>query len=83
MFNNFTSSFPPVFNPDLTTAVTSISKDELFAQTFYANSTLDNSRYAPLTHSPFDFTLPAIRIPDSEIFFTTSGLNPQKANGPK
>lgn len=31
---NFTSSFPPLLNPDETTVVTSISKAKLFTQTF-------------------------------------------------
>ncbi|MPC38994.1 hypothetical protein E2C01_032513 [Portunus trituberculatus] len=42
--NNFTSSsFPPLFNPDGTTAISSLSKAELFSQTFAKNSTLDDS----------------------------------------
>ena len=42
--NNFTSSsFPPLVQPDGTNAISSISKAELFAQTFANNSTLDDS----------------------------------------
>ena len=39
--------FPPPFHPDGTTAVSSISKAEVFAQTFPQYSTLDDSGYVP------------------------------------
>ena len=46
--NNFTSSsFPPLIHPDGNTAVSAISKAELFAQTFASNSTLDDSGHDP------------------------------------
>ncbi|MPC42657.1 hypothetical protein E2C01_036284 [Portunus trituberculatus] len=42
--NNFTSSsFHPLFHPDGTTAISSVSKAELFSQTFTNNSPLDLS----------------------------------------
>ncbi len=45
---NFTSSsFPPLIALDGSTAVTSISKAELFAQTFSKNSSLDESGHIP------------------------------------
>ncbi|MEJ1857821.1 hypothetical protein, partial [Escherichia coli] len=46
--NNFSSSsFPPLSNPDGTTAISSISKAELFAETFAQHSTLDDSGHIP------------------------------------
>ncbi len=41
------SSFPPLLNPDGSTAVTSTCKAELFAHTFSANSPLDDSGHIP------------------------------------
>lgn len=50
--SNLTSScFSPFLSPCGTTAVTSIGKDELFAETFTANSILDDSKHTP-TQSP-------------------------------
>ena len=81
--NNFTSSsFPPLLQPDGTTAVTSISKAELFAHTFSANSTLDDSGHIPPTHTPSDSAMPVIKILHNDVFYALSGLNPQKAYGP-
>ena len=51
--NNFISpSFPPLFHPDGTTAITSGSKVELFPQTFTNNPTLDDSGLVPLSPAP-------------------------------
>ena len=81
--NNFTSSsFPPLCSPDGLTAITSVSKAELFAQTFAANSTLDDSGHFPPTYTPSDNFMPIIKILKSEVFFALSGLNPRKAYGP-
>ncbi len=77
--NNLTfSSFPPLLNPDGSTAVTSISKTELFTQTFSADSTLDNSWHSPPPHTPTNSTLLVIRILNNDVFYTLSDLNPQK-----
>jgi len=81
--NNFTSSsFPPLLSPDGSTAVTSVSKAELFAQTFSANSTLDDSGLIPPTHPLSDFAMPAIKILKNDVFYALSGLNSRKAYGP-
>ncbi|MPC59035.1 hypothetical protein E2C01_053050 [Portunus trituberculatus] len=51
--NTFTSSsFPPLFHHAGTTALSSVSKAELFSQTFAKNSTLDDSGLVPLSPSP-------------------------------
>ena len=48
--NNFTFlSFPPLLQPYGSTAVSSFSKAELFAQTFSTNSTLDDTGHIPPT----------------------------------
>ncbi|MPC41972.1 hypothetical protein E2C01_035583 [Portunus trituberculatus] len=41
--NNYTSSFPSLFHPDGTTAISSVYKAELFTQILARNSTLDDS----------------------------------------
>ncbi len=68
--------------PDGTTAVSSISKAELFSQTFYNNSALDDSGHIHSTFPPSDYTLPIIIILKNDVFYALSGLNPQKAYGP-
>ena len=60
--NNFTSSFPPLLQPDVSTAVFSFSKAELFAQTFTTNSTLDDTGHIPPT-PPSDYFIPKIKSP--------------------
>ena len=81
--SNFTSSsFPPLLSPDGNTAVSSISKAELFSQTFSKNSTLDDSGHIPPTHPPSDSFMPVIKILQNDVFYALSGLNPQKAYGP-
>ena len=81
--NNFTSSsFPPLLLPDGTTAVSSVSKAELFSQTFSKNSTLDDSGHIPPTLPASDCLLPVIKILKNDVFHALSGLNPQKAYGP-
>ena len=81
--NNFTSSsFPPLFQPDGTTAISSISKAELFAQTFAKNSTLDDSGLVPPSPPPSDYFMLPIKIFRNDVFHALSGLNPRKAYGP-
>ena len=80
--NNFSSSFPPLFQPDGSTSVTSISKAELFAQTFANNSTLDDSGLIPPSPPPSDYFMPNIKILRNDVLHTLSGLNLRKANGP-
>ena len=81
--NNFSSSsFPPMFHPDGSTAVSSISKAELFAQTFANNSSLDDSGLVPPSPPPFDYTMPLIKILRNDVFHALSGLDPRKACGP-
>ena len=81
--HNFTSSsFPPLIASDGSTAVSSISKAELFAQTFSKNSTLDDSGHIPPTHPSSDYTMPVIKILNNDVFYALSGLNPRKAYGP-
>ncbi len=64
------------------TAVTSVSKAEIFAQTFSANSTLDDSGHFTHIHTPSDYFVTVIKILKSEVFHDLSGLNPRKAYGP-
>ncbi len=80
--NNFTSCFSPLCNSDGSTAVTSISRAELFAHTFSANSTLDNSGHVPPTYPPSGSFMPAIKILKNDVFYALSGINPRKAYGP-
>ena len=63
--NNFTSSsFPSLLQPDGSTAVSSFSKTELFAQTFATNTTLDDTGHIPPTPPPSDYFIPENRILD-------------------
>ena len=81
--NNFTSSsFPPLHNSDGTTAVSSVSKAEIFAQTFALNSTLDDSGHIPPSYRTSDSILPTIKILNNDVFHALSGLDPRKAYGP-
>ena len=81
--NNFTSSsFPPLIHPDGNTAVSAISKAELFAQTFASNSTLDDSGHDPPTPPPSNSFIPKIKILHNDVLHTLSGLNTRKAYGP-
>ncbi|XP_063864361.1 uncharacterized protein LOC135102784 isoform X1 [Scylla paramamosain] len=81
--NNFaSSSFPPLFQPDCSTAITSISKAELFAQTFAKNSTLDDSGLVPLFPPLSDYFMLPIKILRNDVFHAIAGLNPWKAYGP-
>ena len=81
--NNFTSSsFPPMSLPDGSTAVSSISKAELFAQTFAQNSTLDDSGLIPPSLPPSDYIMPFIKISNNDVFYALSGLDSRKAYGP-
>ena len=51
-------SLLPMSHPDGSTAVSSISKDELFAQTFAQNSTLDDSGFIPPSPPQSDYIIP-------------------------
>ncbi|MPC54134.1 hypothetical protein E2C01_048041 [Portunus trituberculatus] len=50
--NLASSSFPPLFHPDGTTAISSVSKAEVFSQTFANNSTMDDSGLVPPSPLP-------------------------------
>ncbi len=81
--NTFSSSsFNPLLKPDGTTATSSVSEIELFAQIFSANSILDDSGHIPSTYTPSDSFMPVIKILHNDVFYALSGLNPQKAYGP-
>ena len=81
--NNFSSSsFPPMLHPDGSTAVSSTSKAELFAQTFAKNSTLADEGLVPPSPPPSDYIMPVIKILRNDVFFALSGLDPRKAYGP-
>ena len=81
--HNFaSSSFPPLSQPDGNFAVSSISKAELFSQTFAVNSTLDDSGHIPPSPPPSDSFIPKIKILKSDVIHTLSGLNSRKAYGP-
>ncbi len=83
MSHNFNSlSFPPLITSDGSTAVTSISEAELFAQHFSKNSTLDDSRHVSPTYPSSDFTMSVIKILNNDVFYALSGLSPWKAYGP-
>ena len=78
--NNFTSSsFPPLLQPDGPSAVSSLSKVELFAQTFATNSTLDDTGHIPPTPPPSDYFIPEIKIVHHDVFQALSGLDRRKA----
>ncbi len=80
--SNFTSSLPLLLNPDGSTAISSISKAELFSQIFCNNSTLDDSEHIPRSYPPSNSFMPVIKTLPNEVFYALSGLNPQKAYGP-
>ncbi|MPC67112.1 hypothetical protein E2C01_061278 [Portunus trituberculatus] len=64
IFNNFAfSSFPPLFHPHGTTAISSVSTAKLFYQTFVNNSIFDNSGVIPPS------------LPPSDYFIHLAGLN--------
>ena len=69
-------------HPDGSTAVSSISKAELFAQTFAHNSTLDDSGLIPPSPPPSDYIMPFIKITYNDVFYALSGLDSRKAYGP-
>ena len=81
MSNNFTSSFPPLLQPDGSTAVLSFSKAELFAQAFATNSILDDTEHIPPTPPPSDYFISKIKILHYDVFHALSGLGSRKANG--
>ncbi|MPC22787.1 hypothetical protein E2C01_015813 [Portunus trituberculatus] len=81
--NNFTSSsFPPLFHPDGTTAISSVSKAELFSQTFAKSSTLDDSGLVPPSPPPSDYFVPTLKVLYYDVFHALAGLNLGKAYEP-
>ncbi|MPC59353.1 hypothetical protein E2C01_053371 [Portunus trituberculatus] len=57
--NNFASfSLSPLFHPDGTTAMSSVSNSELFSQTFADNSTLDDSGFVRPSPPFSDYSMP-------------------------
>ncbi|MPC69949.1 hypothetical protein E2C01_064183 [Portunus trituberculatus] len=59
--NNFTSSFfPPLFHPDGTTAISSVSKAKLYSQTFAHISTLYDSGLISPSPPPCDYFMSTI-----------------------
>ena len=80
---NFTSSyFPPLLQPNGSTAVSYFSKTKLFAKTFATNSTLDDTGHIPPTPPPSDYFIPKINILYYDVFQALSGLDSLKAYGP-
>lgn len=65
----------------VSTAVLSISKTELFAQTFAHNSPLDDLELIPPIPSPFDKNMSFIKINYKHVFYALFGLDPWKAYG--
>ncbi|MPC19900.1 hypothetical protein E2C01_012831 [Portunus trituberculatus] len=80
--NNLTSSFPSLFHPDGTTAISSVSKAELFSQTFTNNSTSDDSGLVPLSPPSSDYFMLSIKVLRNYVFHALTGLNPRKAYEP-
>ncbi|MPC84926.1 hypothetical protein E2C01_079680 [Portunus trituberculatus] len=81
--NNFTSSsLPPLFPPDGTTAISSVSKAKLFFQTFAHNSTLDDSELVSPSPPPSYYFMSTIKILCNDVFHALTGLNPRKDYGP-
>ena len=81
--SNFSSSsFPPLQLSDGSTAVLPSSKAELFAQTFAANSTLDDSGTVPPTLPPSNSFIPYINISYEDVVSALSDLDTRKAYGP-
>lgn len=67
--------FPPLFNPDGTAAVTSISKTKLFTQAMCTNSTPDSSGLLPPIQPPSDYTILEIKNVKNDVFCSLSVLN--------
>ncbi|MPC68275.1 hypothetical protein E2C01_062473 [Portunus trituberculatus] len=77
------SSFPPLFHPDGTTAISSASKAELFSQTSANNSTSGDSGLVPPSPLPSDYYfMPSIKVLRNDVFHALTGLNLRKAYGP-
>ena len=80
--NNFTFSyFPPLLQPDGSTAVSSFSKAELFDQTFATHSTLDDTGHIPPTPPPSDYFIPKTKTLHYDVFSALSGHDSWKAYG--
>ncbi|MPC09982.1 hypothetical protein E2C01_002608 [Portunus trituberculatus] len=66
------SSFPPLFHHDDTTAISSVSKAELFSQIFANNSTLDDSGLVPPVLLPL--TISYLRLKFFVMMFSMPSL---------
>ena len=76
MTNNFaSSSFSPLFQADVTPAISSVPKAELFPQTFANNSTLDDSGLVPPSPPPSDYFTLSFKVLGSDVFHALAGLN--------
>ena len=71
-----------MLHQDGTTAVSSVSKAELFAQTFACNSTLDDTGLIPPSPPPSDYIMPVVKILRNDVLYALSGLDSRKAYGP-
>ena len=69
-------------HPDGSTAVSSISKAELIAQTFVQNLTLDDLWLIPPSPPPSDYIMPFINITYNDVFHAHSDLDSRKAYSP-
>lgn len=73
--NSFTSfSLPHLFHYDGTTAIISVSKAELFSQTFINSFTLDDLGLV-LPSSLSDYLIPLVKIPLIDIFHALININ--------
>ena len=79
--NNISNNFTPLLQPDGSTAVSSFSKAELFAQTFATNSSLDDTGRIFPTPPPSDYFIPKIKILHYDVFHALSGLDSRKNYG--
>ena len=75
-------SLTTLVQPDCSNAISSISKGELFAQTFSKNSTLDDSGVVPPSPPPSDYFMLFNKILRNYVFHALVGLNPRKPYGP-
>ena len=76
------SSFPPILQPDGSTAVSSFSKAKLFAKAFATNSILNHIEDMSPTPPPVDYFIFKIKILHYDVFHALSDLDSRKAYGP-
>lgn len=72
----FSSTFPPLFQPDGTTGTSCTSQAEYYAQTFAINSTLDDSGLLPL----LSLIMAVIKILPNDVLIAFFGLYLRKAH---